>query len=67
MVTNLLRLPEVKKRTGLSRSAIYDRMAKGTFPQSVKIGERAVGWLESDIQQFIDDCIAKRDSLQEVA
>lgn len=67
MTDNLIRLPEVKKRTGLSRSAIYDRMAKGTFPQSILIGEhaRAVGWLESDIQQFIDGCVAKRDRLQE--
>lgn len=67
MTETLIRLPDVKKQTGLSRSAIYDRMSKGAFPQSVPIGERSVGWLESDIQKFIGNCIAKRDGLQEVA
>ena len=49
----LIRLQEVKLRTGLGRSSIYRKMADGSFPQPVNIGERAVAWRESDIEQWI--------------
>lgn len=51
----VLRLPEVKKRTGLSRSTIYAAVRLGTFPVPISLGERAVGWLESSISAWIDD------------
>lgn len=42
----LLRLPQVKARTGLSRSTIYLRIAQGSFPRPVRLGgARAVGWV----------------------
>ena len=50
----ILRLPEVKSKTGLGRSTIYVLMANGEFPRSIRIGARAVGWLESDIDQWIE-------------
>lgn len=59
MQTNILRLPEVKARTGLSRSTIYFRIAEGSFPKSVSLGARAVGWIDEEIQQWIDDRINK--------
>ncbi|KGU71564.1 MULTISPECIES: helix-turn-helix transcriptional regulator [Burkholderia] len=40
-------------RVGLSKSEIYRRVAAGRFPQSVKLGPKAVGWLESDIDAWI--------------
>ena len=49
----ILRLPEVKKSTGLSRSTIYLRIAQGTFPKAVSLGGRAVGWLEAEIQEWL--------------
>ena len=49
----VLRLPEVKKRTGLSRSSIYLRITKNEFPASISLGGRAVGWLEQDIDEWI--------------
>ena len=49
----LIRLHEVKLRTGLGRSSIYRKMADGSFPQPLNIGERAVAWRESDIEQWI--------------
>ena len=58
MSYKILRLPEVKSKTGLSRSSIYVRMSKGEFPQSISLGERAVGWVESDIELWVADCIA---------
>ncbi len=53
----ILRLPDVKKRTGLSRSSIYLRMTKKAFPASVSLGGRAVGWLEDDIELWLDQKI----------
>ena len=49
----ILRLPEVKKNTGLSRSTIYLRISQGTFPKPVSLGTRAVGWLELEIQDWL--------------
>ncbi len=40
----ILRLRDVIARTGLSRSAIYSRIAADEFPQRVSLGARAVGW-----------------------
>jgi prophage regulatory protein len=57
MTRMILRLPEVKKCTGLSRSRIYLRIAAGTFPKPVALGGRAVGWLESEIQEWIEKVI----------
>lgn len=51
----LLRLPQVKSITGLSKSTIYARMSEGNFPKQISIGPRLVVWLESDIQQWISD------------
>ncbi len=48
----LLRLPEVMERVGLSRSTIYDRMERGTFPKSHKISTRAVGWNEYEVNEW---------------
>ena len=50
----ILRLPEVKRSTGLSRSTIYLRISQGTFPKPVGLGGRAVGWLEAEIQEWIE-------------
>lgn len=49
----ILRLSDVKARTGLARSTIYDRIKAGSFPSQVSLGARAVGWLESDIEAWI--------------
>lgn len=59
MVTTILRLPQVKSRTGLSRSTIYSRVKQGTFPAPVLLGERAVGWVDSEIQQWLEEQIKK--------
>ena len=54
------RRPEVEAKTGLSRSTIYEKMKSGTFPKPVKLGPRAVGWLESDIDAWLEERIAQR-------
>jgi prophage regulatory protein len=58
MSKKFIRLPEVKNKTGLSRSSIYLRMSNEEFPQSISLGSRAIGWLESDINEWLEKCIA---------
>jgi prophage regulatory protein len=53
MTHTILRLPAVKTRTGLSRSTIYLRVSQGTFPKPVSLGARAVGWVEAEIQEWL--------------
>jgi len=49
----ILRLPEVIKNTGLKRSTIYKLMAAQDFPIQISLGAKSVGWLESDIENWI--------------
>ncbi len=49
----ILRLPDVIKRVGLKRSALYQRASEGTFPKQISLGGRAVGWLESEIDAWL--------------
>lgn len=53
MTHTILRLPAVKQSTGLSRSTIYQRVADGSFPKPVSLGDRAVGWLEHEVQEWL--------------
>jgi prophage regulatory protein len=56
-VTSILRLPAVKARTGLSRSTIYLRISEGGFPKPVSLGGRAVGWVEAEINDWLNQQI----------
>ena len=57
----ILRRPGVEAKTGLSRSGIYDLMKAGKFPRPVPLGgKKAVGWLESEIEAWIEERIAER-------
>jgi prophage regulatory protein len=59
MATAIIRLPEVIRFTGLSRTNIYRRIAAGTFPAPVALGPRAVGWRESDVIEWIESLATK--------
>lgn len=56
-----LRLPEVKSRVGLGTARIYELMAEGEFPRPYKLSLKAVGWLESQVDAWINCRIAARD------
>ena len=58
----LIRRPEVEARSGYSTSTLYEEIATGKFPRPVKIGSRAVAWVESEIDEWIQQRIAERDS-----
>lgn len=66
MVTTILRLPEVKARTGLSRSTLYLRISQSTFPAPISLGGRAVGWVESEVNDWIASCIEATRGTREV-
>lgn len=58
MHPRVLRLPQVLDRTGLSRSSLYRLHAAGSFPRRVQISERSVGWLESEVDAWLDSKIS---------
>ena len=62
----IIRLNQVKDVTGLGRSTIYKYIAEGSFPKPISLGDRCVGWLESEIYDWILARVAERD-LQEAA
>lgn len=62
MTHKMIRLPTVIEQTGLSRSSIYLRMKNNKFPQSISLGDRAIAWLEEDINQWIEDKIIESKS-----
>ena len=59
MVNTVLRLPEVRARTGLSRSTVYLRISEGKFPAPINLGPRMVGWLEAEIDDWLTIQIEK--------
>jgi prophage regulatory protein len=52
-----LRLPAVCRMTGLGRSTIYRMQAEQRFPQGIKLGVRAVGWVEREVQEWLTNRI----------
>jgi len=56
-VTSILRLPSVQVRTGLSRSTIYLRISEGSFPKPISLGGRAVGWVEAEVNDWLNQQI----------
>lgn len=54
----LLRQPAVLAQTGLKRTALYDKIRRGEFPRSIRIGKRAVAWPESAVATWIRERIA---------
>ena len=65
MSNKILRLPAVKIKTGLSRSTIYARVSQGTFPAALSLGPNTVGWLEADVEAWIDKQIASSRRMQD--
>jgi prophage regulatory protein len=57
------RKPAVKARTGLSDSSMYEAMERGTFPKPIKIGPKAVAWLDHEIDAWLEARIAERDGV----
>lgn len=54
---NLIRLPEVQRRTGYGKAWIYKLIKMGKFPQQVKIGSRSIAFLESEVDEWVTNKI----------
>ncbi|ELY5216605.1 AlpA family transcriptional regulator [Vibrio cholerae] len=60
-----LRLKDVMSLTGLGRSTIYKFMTDETdFPKSVPLGGRAVAWVESEIEEWMESRLSMRDNAE---
>ncbi|WP_162884282.1 AlpA family transcriptional regulator [Vibrio splendidus] len=57
-----LKLKEVIEKTALSRSAIYRKMDEGDFPVSVSLGDRAVAWVEEEVNNWMEMRLSQRPS-----
>ena len=54
MPDKVYRLPDALGMTGLCRSSLYKALAAKEFPEPVRLGKRAVGWLESDLMHWVE-------------
>lgn len=62
MSDKILRRPEVQRRVGMGRSTLYAAIAEGRFPRPVNLGARAVGWLETEVDDWLAARVAERDA-----
>lgn len=62
MAIKILPIDDVIERTGLSRRTLYHEISEGRFPKSVQLTSRRVGWPEDEIETWLSDKIAARDS-----
>lgn len=60
----LIRLKEVILVTGLARSTIYKYIAEKSFPKPVSLGERCVGWVDDEVQDWIVARVEERNVAQ---
>lgn len=63
----IVRMREVLRMVGLSRATIYKRIKQGKFPAAVPLGDVAVGWLRSEVEQWITEQVSRRDALAAAA
>ena len=57
MTDSLIRIKTVEAKTGLKKSMIYHLMGKQEFPKNIKIGERAVAWIECEVDEWVQSKI----------
>lgn len=62
--TRLLRLPDVMRMTGLSRTTIYDSMSEGHFPKKRKLGSKTAIWIEGEVKEWMGKILPKQIPLR---
>ena len=60
MTMKFLKLQAVMSITGMSRSSIYLAISEGTFPKQINLGARSIAFLESEVQEWMEACVANR-------
>ena len=61
---NIIRLQQVIKKVGLSRSTIYALVSRNEFPQRIQLSPRSMGFLESEVDQWLADKVAARNEVK---
>ena len=56
---SLIRMSEVLRRTGYGKAWVYRLISKGNFPHPIKIGSRSIAFIESEIDEWINQRIAE--------
>ncbi|KJV07551.1 helix-turn-helix transcriptional regulator [Methylocucumis oryzae] len=56
----IIRLPVTIQKTGLSRSTIYSLLKAGKFPKQIQLSPRTMGFLESEVDQWLADKASAR-------
>ena len=57
-----IKLQNVMAITGMSRSSIYLAISEGRFTKQINLGVRSISFLESEVQEWMEECIANRRS-----
>lgn len=65
MSTTLIRMPETMRRTGYGKAWLYKLISQNRFPQPIKLGARSIAFVESEVDDWINQRIA--ESRSEVA
>lgn len=60
----IMRRKQVEARTGLARSTIYAGIKRGTFPAPIKLGAKPVGWIEAEVNAWIEARIDESRKLE---
>jgi prophage regulatory protein len=60
----LLNFREVAALTGRSRTSLYYDIKAGRFPRPIKTGLRSTRWFAADIEGWLDQRKAERDSVE---
>ncbi|MBJ6957480.1 AlpA family transcriptional regulator [Vibrio cholerae] len=63
----VIRLKEVIELTGLSKSSIYRMASDDKFPKPLSLGSRSVGWIESEVTQWLDEKLGARNQQKKIA
>jgi prophage regulatory protein len=58
----VLRWPEVQLRVGICRSHVHNLVSQGKFPSPIKLGARASGWLESEVNTWLENQVSNSRS-----
>jgi len=58
----ILRIKEVIKKTSIGRTKLYEMMESGDFPGSIKLGAKSVGWVDTEVEEWIQSRITERDN-----
>ena len=63
----ILSIKDVTSQLGISKSGLYNLVKNGYLPKGITLGARKVGWLQSDVDEFIQKQLKKRQTVRQVS